>query len=152
MCPLYYKYLLTQQRLSDKTSFIIPDGKNCKTCDRIQSVLETKTVDLNEAGIKVVKINDKKSAKSFGILSSPGLTYFKGGKGDNFEGELTDGEALMDFLASPEAMELPDQIEEVNAKQLDILVQEKQFVAVIFCKYRCRLRWDTGDGINSSFL
>ena len=55
-------------------------------------------MDLNEAGIKVVKINDKKSAKSFGILSSPGLTYFKGGKGDNFEGELTDGEALMDFL------------------------------------------------------
>ena len=97
-------------------------------------------MDLNEAGIKVVKINDKKSAKSFGILSSPGLTYFKGGKGDNFEGELTDGEALMDFLASPEAMELPDQIEEVNAKQLDILVQEKQFVAVIFCKYRCRYR------------
>ena len=54
-------------------------------------MLETKTVELDDAGIKVVRINDKKSAKSFGILSSPGLTYFKGGKGDNFEGELTDG-------------------------------------------------------------
>ena len=40
----------------------------------------------------------------------------------------------MDYLASPEAMELPDQIEEVNAKQLDTLVQEKMFVAVLFCK------------------
>ena len=48
---------------------------------------------------------------------------------------MTDPEALMDFLASPEAMELPDQIEEVNAKQLDKLVQEKMFVAVLFCKY-----------------
>ena len=40
----------------------------------------------------------------------------------------------MDFLASPEAMELPDQIEEVNAKQLNSLVEEKHFVAVLFCK------------------
>ena len=63
------------------------------------------------------------------------MTYFKGGKGDNFEGEMTDPEELMDFLASPEAMELPDQIEEVNAKQLDKLVQEKMFVAVFFCKF-----------------
>ncbi len=41
----------------------------------------------------------------------------------------------MDFLASPEAMELPDAIEEVNAKQLDKLVTEKMFVAVLFCKW-----------------
>ena len=82
----------------------------------------------------MVRINDKKTSKSYGILSAPGLTYFKGGKGENFEGELTDAETLMDFLASPEAMELPDQIEEVNAKQLDKLVVEKMFVAVLFCK------------------
>ena len=113
----------------------ISDGKNCKTCDRILSILETKTSELEDAGIKTVRINDKKTAKSFGILSAPGMTYFKGGKGDNFEGEMTDPESLMDFLASPEAMELPDQIEEVNAKQLDKLVQEKMFVAVFFCKY-----------------
>ena len=40
----------------------------------------------------------------------------------------------MDFLASPEALELEDQIEEVNAKQLEKLVQEKPFVSVFFCK------------------
>ena len=109
-------------------------------------------VELEDAGVTTVRINDKKAAKSYGILSSPGITYFKvfctlpvlnfrfltsyfqGGKGENYEGELTDGEALMDFLASPEAMELPDQIEEVNAKQLDKLVTEKMFVAVLFCK------------------
>jgi len=110
-------------------------AKNCKTCERILSILETQSVELEEAGIEVVRINDKKTSKSYGILSAPGLTYFKGGKGENFEGELTDAETLMDFLASPEAMELPDQIEEVNAKQLDKLVVEKMFVAVLFCKY-----------------
>ena len=51
-----------------------------------------------------------------------------------FPGDLTNEEAIMDFLASPEALELEDQIEEVNAKQLDKLVQEKQFVAVFFCE------------------
>ena len=45
------------------------------------SILEVKTTELEDAGIKTVRINDKKSAKAFGILSSPGLTYFKGGKG-----------------------------------------------------------------------
>jgi len=64
------------------------DGKNCKTCDRISSILETKTTELDENGIKVVKLNDKKTAKQYGILSVPGLTFFKGGKGSNYEGNV----------------------------------------------------------------
>jgi hypothetical protein len=40
----------------------------------------------------------------------------------------------MDFLASPEALELEDQIEEVNARHLEKLVKERPFVAVFFCK------------------
>jgi len=54
------------------------ESKNCKTCDRILSALETRNVELEEAGIKLVKLNDKKAAKTNGVLSSPGLTYFKG--------------------------------------------------------------------------
>ena len=53
---------------------------------------------------------------------------------DLFKGDLTDEEAIMDFLASPEALELEDQIEEVNARQLEKLVKERPFVAVFFCK------------------
>ena len=64
------------------------DGKNCKTCDRISSILETKISDLEESGIKVVKLNDKKAAKQNGVLSVPGLTFYKGGKGANFEGRI----------------------------------------------------------------
>jgi len=48
--------------------------------------LETKTSELEDSGIKVVKLNDKKAAKQNGILSVPGLTFYKGGKGSNFEG------------------------------------------------------------------
>ena len=40
----------------------------------------------------------------------------------------------MNFLSSPEALDLPDHIEEVNAKQLEGLIEEKTFVAVFFCE------------------
>lgn len=46
-----------------------------------------------------------------------------------------DEENVLDFLTSLEAMDLPDRIEEVNARILDKIVQETDFVAVLFCKY-----------------
>lgn len=45
-----------------------------------------------------------------------------------------DEENVLDFLTSLEAMDLPDRIEEVNARILDKIVQETDFVAVLFCK------------------
>ena len=41
---------------------------------------------------------------------------------------------VLEFLTSLEAMELPDQIEEVNAKILDKVVEDQDYVAVLFCK------------------
>lgn len=46
-----------------------------------------------------------------------------------------DEASVLEFLTSLEAMELPDQIEEVNAKILDKVVEDQDFVAVLFCKY-----------------
>ena len=64
-----------------------------------------------------------------GIIISKILCFFI------ISGDLTDEEAIMDFLASPEALELEDQIEEVNARHLEKLVKERPFVAVFFCKF-----------------
>ena len=41
---------------------------------------------------------------------------------------------VLEFLTSLDAMELPDQIEEVNAKILDKIVEEQPYVAVFFCE------------------
>lgn len=46
-----------------------------------------------------------------------------------------DEENVLEFLTSLEAMDLPDRIEEVNARILEKIVQETDFVAVLFCKY-----------------
>ena len=64
----------------------LPDTKNCKTCDRVQSILETRQTELAEAGVRAVRLADRKTAKQNGVLTFPGLTFFKAGKGHNFEG------------------------------------------------------------------
>jgi len=45
-----------------------------------------------------------------------------------------DEENVLDFLTSLEAMDLPDRIEEVNARILSKIVEETDYVAVLFCK------------------
>lgn len=46
-----------------------------------------------------------------------------------------DEEGVLDFLTSLEAMDLPDRIEEVNSKILLKIVEDTDYVAVLFCKY-----------------
>lgn len=45
-----------------------------------------------------------------------------------------DEENVLEFLTSLEAMDLPDRIEEVNSKILGKIVEDTDFVAVLFCK------------------
>ena len=47
---------------------------------------------------------------------------------------MSSAEAVVEFLASDEALDLPDRIEEVNAKRLDAQINEKTFIAVLFRK------------------
>lgn len=47
-----------------------------------------------------------------------------------------DEDNVLEFLTSLEAMDLPDRIEEVNARILEKIVQETNYVAVLFCKFR----------------
>ena len=55
----------------------------------------------------------------------------------SISGDLSSAEAVMEFLSSDEALDLPDRIEEVNAKRLDAQINEKTFIAVLFRKIGC---------------
>lgn len=46
-----------------------------------------------------------------------------------------DEENVLDFLTSLEAMDRPDRIEEVNRKILGKIIEDTEFVAVLFCKF-----------------
>ncbi|KAL1490518.1 hypothetical protein ABEB36_013197 [Hypothenemus hampei] len=107
--------------------------RSCTTCDKVLEELEQIDDDTDSFGVDFVKINDKRLAKQYGITKFPALTYFREKHPIIYEGDLMDEENVLDFLTSLEAMDLPDRIEEVNAKILEKIVQETDFVAVLFC-------------------
>ncbi|KAL0274697.1 UNVERIFIED_CONTAM: hypothetical protein PYX00_002764 [Menopon gallinae] len=108
-------------------------SRSCHTCDKVLEELEKIDDDTDNFGVDLVKINDKRLAKQYGIKNFPALTYFREKEPIIYDGDLMDEENVLDFLTSLEAMDLPDRIEEVNAKILEKIVQESDYVAVLFC-------------------
>lgn len=51
-----------------------------------------------------------------------------------FKGDLKDEEKVLAWLTDLDSMELPDKIEEVNAKILENLIEDSDFLAVLLCK------------------
>ena len=50
-------------------------------------------------------------------------------------GDLFDENRVLSWLTSQDVFEIKDEIEEVNRKMLDKLLEENEFVTVYFCKY-----------------
>lgn len=109
------------------------------TCDTVLAELEKIDDDTDSFGVDFVKINDKRVAKQYGISKFPALTYFREKEPIIYEGDLMDEEGVLDFLTSLEAMDLPDRIEEVNSKILMKIIEDTDYVAVLFCKYSITL-------------
>ncbi|XP_061397424.1 uncharacterized protein LOC133333100 isoform X6 [Musca vetustissima] len=114
-------------------------ARSCVTCDKVLAELEKIDDDTDSFGVDFVKINDKRLAKQYGIKNFPALTYFREKEPIIYDGDLMDEEGVLDFLTSLEAMDLPDRIEEVNAKILLKIIEDTDFVAVLFCPdhYTC---------------
>ncbi|XP_051861868.1 uncharacterized protein LOC117567109 isoform X1 [Drosophila albomicans] len=108
-------------------------ARSCVTCDKVLAELEKIDDDTDSFGVDFVKINDKRLAKQYGIKNFPALTYFREKEPIIYDGDLMDEEGVLDFLTSLEAMDLPDRIEEVNAKILHKIIEDTDFVAVLFC-------------------
>ncbi|XP_032570119.1 uncharacterized protein LOC6607885 isoform X15 [Drosophila sechellia] len=109
-------------------------ARSCVTCDKVLAELEKIDDDTDSFGVDFVKINDKRLAKQYGIKNFPALTYFREKEPIIYDGDLMDEEGVLDFLTSLEAMDLPDRIEEVNAKILQKIIEDTDFVAVLFYK------------------
>ncbi|XP_069688969.1 uncharacterized protein hlk isoform X9 [Periplaneta americana] len=113
-------------------------ARSCLTCDKVLAELEKIDDDTDTFGVDFVKINDKRLAKHYGIKNFPALTYFREKEPIIYEGDLMDEEEVLDFLTSLEAMDLPDRIEEVNARILGKIVEDTDYVAVLFYKPECK--------------
>lgn len=49
------------------------------------------------------------------------------------QGDLLDEQRVLSWLTSQDVFEIKDEIEEVNRKMLDKLLDENEFVSVFFC-------------------
>lgn len=52
-----------------------------------------------------------------------------------YDGDLLNHEKILAWLTSQDIFELKNEIEEVNRRMLDKLLNENEFISVYFCKY-----------------
>ena len=82
----------------------------------------------------MVKVVDGDTASDYNVMTTPAMVYFRRGTALHYEGDLMDTAAILGWLTSNEAFELKDEIEEVNRRMLEKLLDDNDFVTVWFCK------------------
>ena len=113
--------------------FFAPDS--CKECFDILHHLEQIDDDTDEHGILFVTTDDLHIAKSKAKLKKfPALVLFRNGEALIYDGDLTDQVSILKWVTSEEALDHPEQIEEINAKMLDKMLDKSAHVAVLFLK------------------
>ena len=106
--------------------------QNDDESDEIIEHLEKIDDDCGDYDVHLVKINDNLIAKKYGIRSPPGLVFFRRAKHIKFEGDLFDEEEVLEWLTSPENMELSDAIEKVNKRMFERMLSRTLYLAVFF--------------------
>lgn len=99
--------------------------------------LENIDDDCEVYGINFVKIQDHNLAKRYGIKNYPALVYFRNGNPLIYDGDLRNEELVFEWLIEDENRELADEIEDVNSKMLEKLINDKPFLAVLFYAKEC---------------
>lgn len=112
----------------------ITDDDDCPECDEILEKLEEIDGEADLFGIDFVKIGSAEAAAEHGLISLPGLVYFRKQTPMIYDGDLTQADRILDWLTSQDVFEIKNEIEEVNRKMLDKLLDENDFVTVFFCK------------------
>ena len=91
--------------------------------------------DADRYGVQFVSNAERAAAKKFGITTFPKLLFFKHKEPTVYEGDLMNEEQVLEWLTSIESMDMPDKIEEATAKSLPGIIDNQDYVAVLFCEY-----------------
>lgn len=90
--------------------------------------------EADQFGIDMVKISDEEVAAKYNVANTPALVYFRKRIPLIFDGDLTDHTKLLTWLTSLDVFDNKNEIEDVNRKMLDKLLDEKDYLAVFFCE------------------
>lgn len=109
------------------------DEENCPECGEIIEALEKIDGDADLFGIDFVKVSEPEAAEKYAILNLPSLVYFRKKVPLIYDGDLTQEDKILAWLTSQDVFVLKNEIDEVNKKMLDKLLDENEFLAVFFC-------------------
>ena len=76
------------------------DDDECIECDAILESLEEIDDEADTFGIDFVKNNDAHAARQYNIYNTPALVYFRRMSPIVFDGDLMDGERILEWLTS----------------------------------------------------
>ncbi len=104
--------------------------KKDKESRKALDVLEDINDDIEDiSSLSLVKTNDKDVAVDYGISSIPALIFFDTGVPNVYKGDLMSSDAVLEWL---EHLAKEDNIEEVNAKILQNLIDENDMPVVVY--------------------
>ncbi|KAL6447205.1 hypothetical protein ACFW04_001475 [Cataglyphis niger] len=125
------------ERLLDESPFLAVFfyDEDCPECDEIMEALEKIDGEADLFGIDFVKISSSEAAEKYGILNVPSLVYFRKKMPLIYDGDLMQEDKILQWLTSQDVFEIKNEIEEVNKKMLDKLLDENEFLAVFFYEH-----------------
>lgn len=117
-------------------SSVLLDDTDCNECEEILEELEQIDGEADMFGIDFVKIASAEAARKYEVTSIPSLVYFRKQVPMLYDGDLHQHDRVLTWLTSQDVFEIKNEIEEVNRKMLDKLLEENEFLAVYFCEYQ----------------
>lgn len=114
--------------------YFTDDDEDCPECTEILEALEQIDGEVDQYGIDFVKISSPEAAATYNIINIPSLVYYRKQVPMLYDGDLHQVDRVLQWLTSQDVFEIKNEIEEVNRKMLDKLLEENEFLAVYFCK------------------
>lgn len=129
---LFY-FKLKNQKLIDQN--VSTDDEDCHECEDILEELENIDGEADMFGIDFVKIASIEAAHKYEVTNIPSLVYFRKQVPMLFDGDMHQHNQVLAWLTSQDVFEIKNEIEEVNRRMLDKLLDENEFITVFFCEY-----------------
>ncbi|XP_062543077.1 uncharacterized protein LOC134210806 isoform X4 [Armigeres subalbatus] len=139
--PSYCRSFCSAENMRKRKEMVragISDKMNCNICDQILEGLEVIDDELDVFGIHMVKIQDPQLAKRYSIKTFPALVYFRNGNPLLYEGDLQSEQSVLEWLIDDDNRELADEIEEVNERMLDRLMEQSPLLCVFYYDEDCQ--------------
>lgn len=129
------KTLSTLIETSESVAVIFYDKDSPKSAQVLKE-LENIDDDTDKYDIPLVKIDDDRIAKEYGLMDElPILVYFENQLPTLYEGDLTREEEVLDWIIKQKS---EDTIEEVTEEIIEDLVEQHPFVLVFYAPNECR--------------